>query len=231
MLHEFLYSHRNELIRRCRQRVAKRFAPAAIPPTLDHGVPLFLQQISDTLRREQFTLVREDSEPEATPASSEIARAAALHGAELLHLGYSVDQVVHDYGDICQAVTELAIERKAFIQADEFRTLNRCLDAAIADAVTAFAHDRDASAFIQAEALHDRLGLLASEQRRLIDMAIQAFAAIKTGNIGVTGATGTALVNTLFELRDLIDRSMPEIRLASGMTTVPPGSMALTPPL
>jgi hypothetical protein len=231
MLHEFLTSHRRELITRCKERVTKRFAPEALPAVIDHGVPLFLEQLADTLRREQLTLARGASEPEPAPASSAISRSAALHGTELLRLGYNVDQVVHDYGDICQAVTDLAIERHAYISADEFRTLNRCLDAAIADAVTAFAHDRDSRVFNQAELLHNRMGLLASEQRRLVEMAIQAFAAIKTGNIGVTGATGTALVNTLYELRDLIDRSLPEIRLASGMTTVPSGSTALAPPL
>ena len=50
-------------------------------------------------------------------------------------LGYTADQVVHDYGDLCQAITDLAFERDAPFAVDEFRTLNRCLDNAIADAV------------------------------------------------------------------------------------------------
>ena len=51
-------------------------------------------------------------------------------------MGFDVSQVVHDYGDICQAITELAREQKAPITVKEFHTLNRCLDAAIAEAVT-----------------------------------------------------------------------------------------------
>ena len=47
-----------------------------------------------------------------------------------------MSQVVHDYGDVCQAITELALERKAPITVKEFHTLNRCLDTAIAEAVT-----------------------------------------------------------------------------------------------
>ena len=39
-------------------------------------------------------------------------------------------------GDICQAVTELALEQHAPITTEEFHTLNRCLDTAIAEAVT-----------------------------------------------------------------------------------------------
>ena len=76
------------------------------------------------------------------PDHTEIGRSAALHDAELLRLGYTLDQVVRDYGDVCQAVTELAGEEDERITAGEFRTLNRCLDNAIADAVTSFEHAR-----------------------------------------------------------------------------------------
>jgi hypothetical protein len=66
---------------------------------------------------------------------SEIGTSAVAHGASLLGLGYTVDQVVHDYGDLCQSITDLAFERDAPFSVEEFRTLNRCLDNAIADAV------------------------------------------------------------------------------------------------
>ena len=49
----------------------------------------------------------------------------------LSHLGLK-------YGDLCQAVTELAAEKHASISVGEFQTLNRCLDNAIAHAVTAY---------------------------------------------------------------------------------------------
>ena len=70
------------------------------------------------------------------PASAESTRSARWHGKKLLEGGYSVDQVVHDYGDVCQAITELALEQQAPITVKEFHTLNRCLDTAIAEAVT-----------------------------------------------------------------------------------------------
>jgi signal transduction histidine kinase len=44
---------------------------------------------------------------------SVIGAAAARHGRELLRLGMTVDQVVHDYGDLCQAIGDLAVEREA----------------------------------------------------------------------------------------------------------------------
>jgi hypothetical protein len=221
MLHDFLTANRQLLIGRCRAKVAKRFEPAETQATIDHGVPLFLQQLAETLRVEESTHVR-DVDSEATPAPTEIGRAAALHGAELLRQGYSVDQVVHDYGDVCQCVTELAGEQDFRISTDEFRTLNRCLDNAIADAVASFGAVRQTSIDRQAETLQQRLLFFSDEHRRLIDIAIQSLAAVKTGNIGISGATGTLLAHALEELRFLTDRTLPEIRLAS------PGAKAVS---
>jgi len=211
MLHELLTSNQEELIRRCREKAMHRFEPAQVPAAINHGVPLFLQQLGDTLRLEQVTSVRRATEPEATPGHSEFARAAALHGAELLRLGYSIDQVVHEYGDICQSVTEIAVEQHAKISADEFRTLNRCLDDAIADAVTSFGSARQISLNDQVQTLHDRLSAFLDEYRRLVDIAIQSYSAIRTGNVGVSGATSTLLVHTLDELRSLAARTVSEI--------------------
>jgi hypothetical protein len=214
MLHEFLTTNRQLLISRCRENAARRFEPSEAKATIDHGVPLFLQQLVETLREEQNSDVR-DGNAEQTPAPTEIGRAAALHGAELLRQGFSVDQVVHDYGDVCQCVTALAVEQDVPVSTDEFRTLNRCLDNAIADAVASFGSARQTSLDGQAETLQQRLFVFASEHRRLIDIAIQSLTAIQTGNIGTSGPTGTLLAHALEELRSLTDRTLPEIRLSS----------------
>jgi hypothetical protein len=214
MLHEFLTTNRQQLISRCREKVAKRFEPNEIKATTDHGVPLFLQQLVETLREEQNTDIR-GVDSERTPAPTEIGRSAAIHGAELLRQGFSIDQVVHDYGDVCQCVTGLAVEQEVPISTDEFRTLNRCLDNAIADAVASFGSARQKSIDRQSETLQQRLIIFAAEHRRLIDIAMQSLIAIQTGNIGTSGATGTLLAYTLEELRSLTDRTLPEIGLAS----------------
>jgi signal transduction histidine kinase len=143
---------------------------------------------------------------------------ADKHGNELLRKGVTVDQVVHDYGDLCQSVTELAAEKNAAISVDEFRTFNRCLDNAIADAVTGFGRERDQ--LISAErtkAVNERLGSLAHELRNLLNSAILAFEAIKTGNVAANGATGGVLDRSLLGLRDAIDRSLAEVRLSVGL--------------
>ena len=212
MLHQFLTSNRTELITRCRNKVARRLSPSEIPLALDHGVPLFLQQLVETLRLEQNEPPSAPYESKPSPAATDIGRAATVHGAEMLRLGYTVDQVVHDYGDVCQAVTELAVEHNELISTGEFRTLNRCLDNAIADAVTSFGSAHQVLLGDQAETLQQRLHYYSIEHRRLVDIALQAYAAIKSGQVGATGATSILLVKTLEDLRSLADRTLPEIR-------------------
>ena len=108
MLHEFIAVNREEIIRRCRAKVASRSDPSSVEAEAAHGVPVFLDQLGDALRHH----------PASTP---DIARSALQHGRELLVQGFTVSQVVHDYGDVCQAITELAVEMNASISADDFR--------------------------------------------------------------------------------------------------------------
>jgi hypothetical protein len=147
MLHEFLTTNRAALIERCRLKVAKRMAPKVTAAELSHGIPAFLDQLIKTLQVEQTSepmRSRRVSGPVGGGAAvSEIATTATLHGRELSEQGFTVEQVVHDYGDLCQAITDLAFELSAPIAIDEFRTLNRCLDNGIADAVTEFSFQRD----------------------------------------------------------------------------------------
>jgi hypothetical protein len=208
LLHEFVTENRQLLIARCKEKVAKRFEPTESASSVENGVPLFLEQLAETLKAEQTTSAR-NADAEPAPAPTAIGRAAALHGAELLRLGFTVDQVVHDYGDVCQSVTALAVEQATPISTDEFRTLNRCLDNAIADAVAAFGAARQVSDDARAQNLEQRLVDYIVDHRRLSAIARQSFMAIKTGNIGPGGATGDLLTHTLKELDELTDRIRP----------------------
>ena len=112
----------------------------------------------------------------------------------------------------------LAFELKVPLEIDEFRTLNRCLDNGIAVAVTEFNYQRDfLLAEKHAEATNARLGFFAHELRNLLNSATLALTAIKTGDIGVNGATGAVLDRSLVGLRNLIDRSLSEVRMTAGM--------------
>ncbi|MDB5867244.1 MAG: putative histidine kinase [Betaproteobacteria bacterium] len=223
MLHDFLTENRSDLIDRCRSKVALRTTPRASHIELEHGIPLFLDQLIKTLRIEQ-TLEplrsRRISGPSGggRPVSSEIGDTATQHGRELLQQGFTIDQVVHDYGDLCQAITDLAFERGTPIAIDEFRTLNRCLDNGIADAVTEFSYQRESLLGDRAvQALNERLGFLAHELRNHLNTATLALTAIKSGNVGHGGATGAVLDRSLVALRNLVDRSLADVRVVAGM--------------
>src|SRR5678816_1470141 len=149
-VHAFLANNRDELIARCKRKVEQRPKRAATTQQLTKSIPLFLEQLTRTLRAEEANDDAESlriSGPSGGDrlALSEMGVTATAHGKELLEMGYAVDQVVHDYGDLCQSITDLAFERDAPFAVDEFRTLNRCLDNAIADAVTEFNFQRDAT--------------------------------------------------------------------------------------
>jgi len=223
MMYEFLIANREELIARCQAKVANRARPGEVQRELTHGITPFLDQLIKTLQVEQGEQPmrsRKVSGPTGggKPALSEMGETAAEHGRELLQHGYTVEEVVHDYGDLCQAVTDLAFERNVEIKVDEFRTLNRCLDNAIATAVTEFGYQRDfVVADQQADALNIRLGYFAHELRNLLSNATLSLAVIKAGNVGLGGATGAVLDRSLVGLRNLIDRSLAEVRMTAGL--------------
>jgi signal transduction histidine kinase len=205
LLHEFISANREEIIRRCRAKVASRSVPPPTQAEIDHGVPVFLGQLVDALRL-------------GLTSSQEIGRSAVQHGHDLLLQGFTVSQVVHDYGDVCQAITELAVELNAPISTEDFGTLNRCLDDAIAGAVTEYGRERNQSTLDGETARgSERLGFLAHELRNLINTAIVAFEVLKTGNVGVAGSTGTVLHRSLMGVRALIGRSLAEVRLTQSV--------------
>jgi hypothetical protein len=53
--------------------------------------------------------------------------------------------------------------------------------------------------------------------RNLLNTAMLAFQAVKGGNVTLTGATGGMLGRSLIGLRDLIDRSLADVRLTDGL--------------
>jgi signal transduction histidine kinase len=192
------------------------------------GIPLFLDQLIETLTIEQAgesARSRSLSGISGGGSSSEIADTATLRSRELLKSGYTLEQVVREYGDLCQAVTNLAVETRAPIAVEEFRTLNRCLDGAIAGAVTEFSSQQTTTAADEGfNALNSRLAPLAHELRNYLHAALHAVKALKAGNVGMAGATGAVLDRSLLGMRNLIDSSLAEVRVIAGL---PPRAQAI----
>jgi hypothetical protein len=180
----FIAANRDELITRCRSKVADRSDRVANADDVEAGVPIFLDQMTDQLRR-------------SLPDTGAIRSTATEHGRVLFRRGLTIGQVVHDYGDVCQSITELAGEMSAPVTTADFRLLNRCLDDAIADAVSEFA--RQAHLAEQGDAAGQSL-----ELRNLLFTAITGFEALQTGSVGIAGNTGFLVHRTLMAMREIV---------------------------
>ncbi|HUQ28283.1 MAG TPA: HAMP domain-containing sensor histidine kinase [Usitatibacter sp.] len=214
MLREFLAENREDLIERCRLKVAMRRAPRATPRELSHGVPHFLDQLMEVFPPAGG--VGAENAGRGQKTAQEIVATATRHGQELLKHDFTIEQVVHDYGDLCQSITELAAELRAPITVEEFGCLNSTLDNAIASAVASYSADHEAAFGEGGQvAARDRLGALANAMRNLLNTAILAGSAMKRGSVGTEGATAAALDRSLICMRRLIDRALAEVRLES----------------
>ncbi len=218
MLYEFLTANKAELIARCKSRTDQRTKPEGSDGKLDQGVPLFFDQLIRTLEAEQasekaLSIKVSGASGGKVPERSEIGATAARHGRELSRQGFSFDQVIRSYGDICQVITELADERKAPIDAAEFKTLNRCQDNATADAITEYAFQQSTLATERDARISDeRVHVLLQELRKQLRSATLAIAAIKAGNVGLNGVTGTILDLSLVSMKNLLERPLAAVK-------------------
>ena len=205
MLHQFITSHGAAIGARANAMSHQRGETFPLDSTFAHGVSVFLGQLSETLRLEGTV---------APFSATAIGTSAGLYGQELLTRGLSVSQVVHAYGDVCQAITEQAVADAAPITVAEFRVMNRCLDIAMAEAVTAHAQ-------MFADRTRDdetrRTGQMAHEQRNLLHTALLAFQVLKQGTVAVNGSTGSVLGRSLMGLRDLIESTLSDVRVDAGV--------------
>ncbi len=202
MLYQFLLDNREEVLALSRSKTAGISEDRPVSSKSQRGLPKFYAYLVRELKREAR------GHPKRS-ASGSRPSSPAVHGEELSRLGYTVSQVVHGYGVLCQAITELAEERSSAISAGEFSTLNLCLDTAIADAVTGFAK---ASSFEGVESTR-RMGFLVHELRNALSAALIAHSLIKKGVVGIGGSTNALLERNLRRMRDILDRSFAEVRM------------------
>jgi hypothetical protein len=193
----FISEHRDELIGLCRARVSARSGPPPLDTEIDsRGVPLLLTQLCNQLSGSVHT-------------PDQISENARTHGHDLLVRGFTIDQVVRDYGDVCQSVTALAIATNTSIRVHDFRTLNRCLDDAIAGAVMEFAKEQDRS-----------LGVELRELWGLVNAASAAFEVLQSGRVGVDGSTGAVVRRSIEALQAYVARRERDAVRAAGSPAV-----------
>ena len=212
MLYTFLTAHQDEILAATEKKTVELAGEHPTSAQLKQGLLIFYRQIIAIVHSAEkpaspppmdvqkiATAADHGDEPTMAmaagrPEEAELAKAAGQHGIELLNLGYKLSHVVHSYGAICQSVTEVASKRKAAISAGEFHAFNRCLDVAIAGAVTAYQSHRESGLQSQAE-----------EMRRVLAITMTAFKSIRNGTVGAAGSTGQVVLSSLERLSELID--------------------------
>jgi signal transduction histidine kinase len=215
MLHVHLSNYREVLIDRCLIKAANRTGVRTKHEWPMAGVPLFLDQLIETLELERgaricggdVDLVAAACLPNTErPYGSDIQ-----HGEELSECGFSLEHVVHDYGDTCQAIMDLIIELALPIRPEEFRTLNRCLNNATAHAATAFSNRRRAIIKGQEQCGQQHSADVFKDGfRQHVQAAALSFTAIKSGQSGLTGATSKALSRSLQSMGQLLDQPLTD---------------------
>ena len=227
MLYKFLLENQKEILALTENKSRELAGILISTVQLKKGLPVFYAQLITVLKLEQLkigTSANKSAMSEAACASNEpalamasghpgdveLAKSAAIHGGELMELGYTLSHVVHAYGHMCQAITEVAAIKQHSFTSHEFHDLNRCLDVAIAGAVTQFQSLRDHKD-MNREVEH--IGMLAHELRNCLTNISISIQVIKSGTVGLGGSTAKLLDDDLKRLNTIIERSLTEVRL------------------
>lgn len=203
MLHNFINEHRDQITDRATSLARARDPLHAESPTEE--VSAFLTQVATTLRQG------------GTPSRHNMAAinsTAGRNGANMLRAGHPIVDVVQAYGDVCQAVTALAAERRVAISAADFCVFNRCLDDAIAHAVSEYDRITEETRSV---AETQRLGFAAHELRDHLQTAQLSLESLKLSREPVDGLSGQLLSRALVNLSKLIERTLSDVRLAAGV--------------
>lgn len=211
MLFEFLIQNKKEIIQLCRKKVNAAGESKPTSALLDQGLPVFYDELIAVLKRTA-----------SAADSGKINRAvkiksgdAAAHGKESLRLGYTISQVVHAYGAVCQSITEFVQTKSFQIKSLEFHDLNLALDCSIAEAVTEYEK-------VQNEHLNDneieRLGFLIHELGNSLAAASIAHQMIQSGRVGSAGDTSKVVSRSHERMQHLIRNAQVEVRLRGHAT-------------
>lgn len=207
MLFEFLGQHKKKIIQLCRDKVLADSESKPTSALLDRGLPIFYDELVETLSRRLVS----SSDFKDTGSKSKIKESGAkAHGKESSRLGYTISQVVHTYGAVCQSITEFVQTNAYKITPREFQVLNLSLDFAIAESVTEF--ERAQKGNVKRDDA-ERLGSFIHELGNSLSAAAIAHTMIRDGHVGSAGSTSRVLSMALDDMRRLIDGSLAEIRM------------------
>ena len=160
----------DEVMRRWRASDARgSLAPESMPSLeLSDALPAFVKEVVAALRQE-------DGLPSAAPIPDKSATAAG-HGGQRLRLGFSLDSVVREYGALQQAIVATVRDAGDPLTVGELRVIFDTVITGIAQAVTQYAHERDAALLRQA---NEHFAFVAHELRGPLSSSTMALYALK----------------------------------------------------
>jgi signal transduction histidine kinase len=203
MLETFIDANRSEILGHCLRELKLRY-PDRADEDLGYGFAGFVDEV--------ITALREDArEANGSPNATFGVATAAAHAIARKRQGFDLSRVIHDYGLVCDSITELLHERDAQPSAREFQVLNRCVDEAVSQAVEAFWGETHED---QRQEKAERLGFLAHEIRNAVSSANMAFNLIRYGRVAPDGRTADVVQRGLARISKLVDRTLAEAQLS-----------------
>lgn len=205
-LYLLLVDHRTQILARCHRKVSDALGPYSSGYSIEVGIPELYEEMIEVLR---ISLECDSAETREKLVKETVkAGASCRHAQDSYRQGFTVSQLVHGYGCICQGITEYASEIDAQITSAEFAQLNLCLDVAIAHAVSEYERLKIETSGKE-ESL--RLGFLAHELRNYLSGAILAHELMRSGSVAPAGATSEVLSKSLNGMKEIIDRAVAEL--------------------
>jgi signal transduction histidine kinase len=151
--------------------------------------------------------------PGALPLPS-LGENALEHGAQRMHLGFNVAEVVREYGTLHRSIVEIAAESGVPITSRDHIILARWLAGGLANAVSQYVNDRDAELHRQAS---EHLGFIAHEIRNPLSSIRMAFRLLQKGPLAEGGRSVEVLDRNLRRTMEVIDNSLYHASLSMGL--------------
>src|SRR2546421_4643623 len=164
MLHEFMTARRDEILGRCLADLRNQY-PNYTDEDLIGELPSFFDQVIVALRND---VVVAPADP-PTPISESVV---VQHTARRKNQGFDQSRLVRDLGLICDKVSEVGSLHGKTFAARDVQILNRCLDDAIAKAVSSFSEQAEIARSNEYSERREHLASVAHEIRNALGNAI-----------------------------------------------------------
>jgi signal transduction histidine kinase len=206
-LHDVLIRRRDAIVARWEQAVR---ASSGLDQ-LHHQERIdSLQQFLDDITA---ALSRARTDPQQALCLHEGTQTAASHGAQRLHLGLSVLDLVWEYDHLRQAVFAVVAEEAASISVEELRIFAHCLDAGIAAAVAEYVRRRDEQLERKTA---EHLGFLSHDLRNALSSTTLSLNSLRNVCDAQALPRLERVERGLRRSLDLIDNTLVEVHLRAG---------------